>query len=57
MLVKAGAQVDEAGLDGTAPLHQAEDKGHAEVARVLIESGVNVDSRRVDRATAMYTAA
>lgn len=42
---------------GAAPLHLAAELGRSEVVRVLIEAGVNPNSRRSDGATPLFCAA
>ena len=38
-LLEAGASVDAVDKEGDTPLHYAADKGHADVARALLEAG------------------
>lgn len=44
-LIAAGAQVVRTGINGWAPLHMAAARGKAEMARLLIENGAEVDQR------------
>ena len=42
--------------DNATPLHLASEKGHAKVARFLLESDADVDSRKTDRSTPLHLA-
>ena len=42
--IAAGKDLNTIGEDGWAPLHSAAIEGHKEVAKLLIESGANVNA-------------
>lgn len=49
--------VDAADQDGWTPLHYACDRGHVEVAKLLLEEGANVNARDEARRTPLHLAA
>ena len=54
----AGTDIEEKDdIWGQRPLHQAIDDGHAEIAKLLIESGANVNATNNFNATALHGAA
>lgn len=57
MLVKAGSDLEVATATmGSTPLHLAGEGGNVELMRVFLEAGANVDTRRPDGASVLFTA-
>jgi ankyrin repeat protein len=55
-LIAAGAKVDEKGFTGT-PLHTAAAKGFADMVKVLLDAGANVEAEGMGKARPLHIAA
>ena len=55
-MVERGADINEARDNGVTPLSIASEKGHVEVARILVDGGADINKAANDGQTPLYAA-